>query len=430
MKTVLAPLHLHGVGTPAVESLASFFCRLADVHQVGPSQLGKVVCNDSPYLQFGSGPQLSNVDLYPAMFCSYSVQTEILVCRLEKLTGAQNLACGTLLRLRHVLSSNQIGSCVRRRRWCPACYALCEDMVVEPLAWSILVMSHCPIHGTRLQDQCSRCGSYQRDWPVGPRRKSCTSCDAPLSVGDSTDAGPTPWEIWSEAQTLRLLKHTATPNSPDFVENALPTFLKGLAELSASGRTLRRLTKQERGWARNQRHRLASILAIAARWGTTPLDILLRPQEAVTPSLFQGDVGLPAACAKHRYNKQGYRRCEQALQRLLRLPAATLLPPVGAVCRECAISHPHLQERNPQLCKRYGAERHRRAARAKARRVAVANSYATRLLRDLCTLGQRLHRKNAVAEMMRDIHVSKAVARSALRVALARMSVDREKIGG
>jgi len=62
----------------------------------------------------------------------------------------------------------------------------------------------------------------------------------------------------------------------------------------------------------------------------------------------------------------------------------------------------------------------------KARGVAGANCYATKLLRDLCTSGKRLHRKHAVAAMMKDIHVPKAVARSALRVALAQMSADRE----
>lgn len=428
MKTILAPLRLHGVGTPAVESLTSFFCRLADVHQVSPAQLGKVVCNDSPYLHVCSGPQLSNVDLYAAMFCSYSAQTEILVHRLEKLTGAQNLACGTLLRLRHVLCANQVGSCVRKRRWCPACYACCEDMVVEPLAWSIVVMSRCPVHGTRLQDQCSRCGSYQRDWQFGSGRKICVRCHASLCVTNSTDPAPTPWEIWSEAQMLQLLKFVATPESFDVAQNALPTFLKRVAELSASDCTLRRLTQQELGWARNQRHRLSSILAIAARWGTTPLDILLRPEEAVTPSLFQGYVDLPAAPSKHRYNKDGYRRCERALQRLLRLPATTYLPPRGDVCRECAVSNSHFWRKNRELCRRYSAERRRRAVQVKTRGIAGANSYATKLLRDLCTSGKRLHRKHAVAAMMNDIHVPKAVARSALRVALAQMSADREAL--
>lgn len=152
------------------------------------------------------------------------------------------------------------------------------------------------------------------------------------------------------------------------------------------------------------------------------MDILLRPEEAVTPSLFQGYVDLPTAPAKHRYNKDGYRRCERALQKLLRLPARTPLPPRGDVCREYAISSANFWRKNRELCRRYGVERRRRAVQVKARGVAGANSYATKLLRDLCTSGKRLHRKHVVAEMMRDIHVPKAVARSALAILRERVA--------
>jgi len=411
-----------------VESLASFFCRLADVHQVTPTQLGKVVCNDSAYLRSSSGPRLSNVDLYAGMFCSYSAQTEILVHRLEKLTGAQNLMCGTLLRLRHVLSANQVGSCVRKRRWCPTCYVHRDEMAGEPLAWSILAMRHCPIDGTRLQDRCSRCGSYQRDWQFGPERKICRQCGAALSVVNSPEPARTPWEIWSHEQMLRLLGHIATPGSPEVIPDALPTFIIGVMKHHASNHALRSPTIWERACRRNQRHRLGTIFAIAARWGTTPLDILLRPEEAAAPSLFEDDVELPAAPVQHHFNKDGYRRCERTLRRLLRLSAATPLPALSEICRECGVSSSNFQSNNWELCKRYVAERRRRAELAKARRVDVANRYATKLLRDLCISGKRLHRKHAVAAMMTNIRVSKAVARSALRVAVARMGVDRESL--
>lgn len=428
MKTVFAPLHLHGVGTPAVESLASFFCRLADVHQVSPRQLGKVVCNDSPYLDVGSGPHLSNVDLYAAMFCSYSAQTQVLVQRLERLTGAQNLLCGTLLRLRDVLSANQVGACVRKRRWCPACYANSDDMVVEPLGWSILVMNRCPIHGARLQDRCSRCGSYQRDWQFGPGRKICYHCKAPLSVANSPDGTPTPWEVWSNAQMLRLLGHIATPDSADVVPDALPTFIHGVKELSASNSEFRRPSFGDLVWARNRRHRLASIFCMAARWGTTPLDILLRPKEAITPVLFPDDVDLPPAPVQRRCNKAGYPRCVRGVRRLLRLPSSTPLPSLLDVCREFVVCSSNFQGNHWKLCKEYNSERRRRIASTKARKVAQANTYAMNLLRDVGKSGQRLHRKQAVAAMMRDIRVSKAVARSALRVALTRIGANRKPL--
>lgn len=428
MKTVLAPLHLHGVGTPEVESLASFFCRLADVHQVSPRQLGKVLCNDSAYLHCVNGPELRNVDLYAAMFCSYSAQTAVLVQRLEKLTGAKNLMCGTLLRLRHVLSANQVGACVRRRRWCPVCYANSDDMCAEPLGWSILVMSRCPIHGIRLQDQCSRCGLHQYDWRFGPRRKICRQCGAPLSVVNSVDPAPTPWGIWSHDQMLRLLDYIATPDSPDVMSNALSKFVNRLTELSTTNCALRRPTQWELVWRRKKRHRLSSIFAVAARWGTTPLDILLRPEEAATPSLFQGDVDIPAAPVQRHFNKEGYRRCERTLLRLLRLSAAIPLPALTGICRECVVSSSNFERKNWALCKRYAAERRRRMESVKARRADATNGYATRLLQDVCMSGKHLHRKHAVAAMMSDLHVSKEVARSALRVALARMGATRETL--
>jgi len=179
---------------------------------------------------------------------------------------------------------------------------------------------------------------------------------------------------------------------------------------------------------RNQRHRLGTIFAIAARWGTTPLDIPLRPEEAAAPGLFEDDVELPTAPVQHHFNKDGYQRCERTLRRLLRLSAATPMPALSEICRECVVRSSNFQSNNWELCKRYVAERRRRAELAKARRVDVANRYATKLLRDLCISGKRLHRKHAVAAMMTNIRVSKAVARSALRVAVARMGVDRESL--
>jgi hypothetical protein len=226
---------------------------------------------------------------------------------------------------------------------------------------------------------------------------------------------------------LRVLEHIAGPDSPDVIPDALPTFVNSVTELSASNRTLRRAMGWELVWARNKRHRLGSIFAIAARWGTTPLDILLRPEEAVTPSLFQGVVDLPAVTAKRPANKKGYQRCERMLQRLLRLSAATPLPPFREICRECVVCESNFQSKNWNLCRRYVAERRCRAESARTRGAALASRYATKLLRDLRTSGKRLHRKRAVASMMNDIHVSKSVARSALRVAVAQLGVDREK---
>lgn len=424
MRSILAPLHLLGLGTSLVESLASYYCRLAEVHQVGGKQLAKVVCNDSIYLRRGDLPRLRSIDLYPTVFCAHSSRTAVLVHRLEQLTGADNLVHGTLLRLRGVLSGNQSGSCVGRRRWCPICYALREDVVVEPLAWWIPQITHCPVHGARLIDQCARCGSYQRNWRIGPARKACIKCGFELKASNSLGDVPTPWEAWSQARMLEVLEHIATPTSEEVSPDSVKTFIKKVLPIAyAEGRRLPMSKELEK--MRVQGHRLSSIFQIAARWGTTPMDVLLRPSEAASPSLFERDISTPRPPRRRGFNKAGYRLCEAALLKLLTLPPATMLPPLRGMCREFEVCISSFYRNHPELCASYTDERRRREENQKTKRFGVACSYIARLLEQARRSGRRLHRANAVTEVMREIHVPKAVARSALRVAVAKMNACR-----
>lgn len=425
MKSVLAPLHLHGLGTPLVESLASFYCRLADVHQVTPKQLAKVLFNDSAYLSIDDAPELKSIDLDPRIFCTHSGRTEVVAERLERLTGAKHLVCGTLLRLRGVLSRNQTGSCVTRRRWCPMCYAQLGDMVVEPLAWWIPQITHCPLHGTRLMDRCVRCGSYQRDWRVGPARTLCTKCGFALKTSDAARNERTPWEVWCQAEMLKVLAHTATPGSAKISPDAVTTFVaKAVGLAAAEGRPC----PVPKGTAKMRvlGHRLTTIFGVAAHCGTTPLDILLRPVEAVSPGLFESDIDTSKPPPKRTFNKRGYYLCEHAMRRLLTLPDTTALPPFTHLCSEYMVSLPNFSRKNSELCAKYGDERKRRIEIAKSTRFEVATSYIATLIEQLQRSGKRLHRMNAVAQMMREIHVTKDIARSAIRVALAKMNASRE----
>ncbi|MET4569108.1 TniQ family protein [Rhodanobacter soli] len=425
MRTILAPLRLHGLGTPLVESLMSYFCRLADVHQVTPKQLAKVLCNDSVYLRTDDTPQLKSIDLYPRIFCAHSGRTAVVVQRLERLTGAGHLTCGTLLRLRDVLSRNQTGSCVQRRRWCPICYAQQDDVIIEPLAWWIPQITHCPLHEARLIDRCARCGCYQIDWRIGPTRKLCIKCGFALKMCAAVQDDRTHWEAWCQAQMLKVLEHIAAPTSADVSPDVITTFItKVVSHAPTEG--YRRPVSKEALKLRVQGHRLVTIFDMAARWGTTPMDILLRPGEAVSPSLFESDIDTPRPPRRRAFNKRGYRLCIRTLHKLLTLPRTTTLPPLADICLENRVSVSSFHRNYSKLCKTYGDERRLRIDTAKNTRFSVACSYVARLLEELQRSGKRLHRMNAVAQMMREIHVPKAVARSALRVALAKMTVCRE----
>lgn len=424
MKTVLAPLRLYGLGTPQVESLASFYCRLADAHQVTPKQLAKVLFNESSYLSIDEAPELKSIDLDARIFCTHSGRTAVIVERLERLTGDANLACGTLLRLRGVLSRNQTGSSVQRRRWCPMCYAQLADRVVEPLAWWIPQITHCPLHGARLMDRCLRCGSYQRDWRVGPARTLCIKCGFALMSSDGTRDESTPWETWCQAEMLKVLAHIATPGSSEISPNAVTTFIAKVVRLAAAeGR--RRPVPGETAKNRVLGHRLATIFCMAAHCGTTPMDILLRPEEAISPGLFESDIDTPIPPHRRRFNEHGYRLCERTMRKLLALPTTAMLPPLTNLCSEYAVSLSNFKRKNSELCAKYSNERRHRIEIAKSTRFEVASSYLTNLIEQLRRSGKRLHRMNTVAQMRREIHVSKAIARSAIRVALAKMNASR-----
>lgn len=425
MKTVLAPLRLYGLGTPQVESLASFYCRLADAHQVTPKQLAKVLFNESSYLSIDDAPELKSIDLDARIFCTHSGRTAVIVERLEKLTGAANLACGTLLRLRGVLSRNQTGSSVRRRRWCPMCYAQLADRVVEPLAWWIPQITHCLLHGVQLMDRCARCGSYQRDWRVGPARTFCIKCGFALMSSYGTQDESTPWEAWCQAEMLKVLTYIATPKSEEISPHAVDIFLAKAIRLAAlEGRPCP--VSSETAKMRALGHRLTTIFGMAAHCGTTPMDIFLRPEEAVSPGLFESDIDTPRPPQRRGFNEHGYRLCERTMRKLLALPNTTMLPPFTNLCSEYAVSLSNFKRKNPELCAKYGNERKRRIEIAKSTRFEVASSYIAKLIEQLQRSGKRLHRMNAVAQMRREIHVTKDVARSAIRVALAKMNASRE----
>jgi len=425
MKTILAPLRLYGLGTPQVESLASFYCRLADAHQVTPKQLAKVLFNDSAYLSIDDAPELKSIDLDARIFCTHSGRTAVIVERLEKLTGAANLACGTLLRLRGALSRNQTGSSVQRRRWCPMCYAQLADRIVEPLAWWIPQITRCPLHGARLTDRCARCGSYQRDWRIGSVRMLCIKCGFALKSADRMRDESTPWEAWCHTEMLKVLTHIATPKSADIPHRAVDIFLAKAIRLAAlEGRPCP--VSSETAKMRALGHRLTTIFGMAARCGTTPMDIFLRPEEAVSPGLFESDIDTPRPPQRRGFNKHGYRLCERTMRKLLALPNTTMLPPFTNICSEYAVSLSNFKRKNSELCAKYSNERRHRIEIAKSTRFEVASSYLTKLIEQLQRSGKRLHRMNTVAQMRREIHVSKAIARSAIRVALAKMNASRE----
>lgn len=361
------------------------------------------------------------------MLCSYSRQTDVLVRRLERLTGQSNLAHGTLLRLGESICRNQTGALVDVRRWCPQCYSCSHDVFNEPLAWFTTLVSRCPIHDIPLEASCAHCGERQRPWRVGRDRKVCQKCRRSLTEGHSTELGASNWDRWCQQEMLRLIEHISSPNTPNFASEAARKFIaalpSGLPYQNGRLTPIGALKKTFSMWP-DMRPRLKTLFLVAASWGTSPLDILLRPEEAASPNLFDSDIPLPAPPSKKKYLLENYHRCEQRLMQLLKLPKDVLLPPAIHVRREFEVSD-YFQLKHAAVWKAYMKDKNSRLKANKENKVLLANRYMEKYIDKLRRNGQRLHRRKAIAQLVRDVRVPQVVARSALRVCLLRMRMNR-----
>lgn len=154
-----------GIGTPYVESLTSYFIRLAEVHHVFPGMLMKKVVEPlvrdysqqkgmrNYYRISGNRSNLLNAIGSPAI---------AMVHDLEQLTLRAGLRNLTLLNWAEVLS---IRNLVRQvKAWCPICYQEWRtrgQIVYDPLLWVLEPVTMCMRHHCRLSTRCPHQGCQQ-----------------------------------------------------------------------------------------------------------------------------------------------------------------------------------------------------------------------------------------------------------------------------
>jgi hypothetical protein len=154
-----------GIGTPYVESLTSYFSRLAEEHHVFPGMLMKKVVEPLVrdfsrrkdmrrfYRIGGNQTNLLNAIGSPAI---------AMVHCLEQLTLYSGLSNLTLLKWADVLS---IKNLIREvKSWCPLCYQEWRTMgqiVYDPLLWVLEPVKMCILHHCRLSTRCPHQGCQQ-----------------------------------------------------------------------------------------------------------------------------------------------------------------------------------------------------------------------------------------------------------------------------
>ena len=145
--------------------------------------------------------------------------TELWVNAMERATCRPGLRHLTLMPLVQVCE----GSWLRRvRAWCPLCYAYQKESgrpMYEPLIWSIRIVAFCPVHHTKLQEQCPRC--HRAPLPVAGDAPPayCPLCGGWLGSDDLFDQSEQndcsdSYQSWCSEQICDVVYRLPSLNDP------------------------------------------------------------------------------------------------------------------------------------------------------------------------------------------------------------------------
>ncbi|SPB14784.1 TetR family transcriptional regulator [Caballeronia novacaledonica] len=211
-RSALYALEPIGVGTANVESLVSFFCRLAVTHCVSSTDLlhriSKTCGLPAPAKNFWKDVNLSGM----------GDVAERYACALSEMTSVERLDSLTLRPWRNVIA--QRSQAPAKGRWCGACFE--EDLANEGmpyfrLAWDVGDLEACAKDHTRLTDTCPDCGrTGARNNAVWVVPGWCCYCGAFLGGVRTAASSATLDETWKAAQVGQLLAAQSSISSvPD-----------------------------------------------------------------------------------------------------------------------------------------------------------------------------------------------------------------------
>lgn len=209
-RSVLHALNPKGRNTEHIESLTSYFCRLAVTHSTSVTALAKVVTETmQSQLQADFDWRDRNLSGIGTSAIQWS-------SALSAMTGVERLDRLTLSSWNQVLAPRGMMSS-STGKWCPHCLDEDRQDGKTPyfrLAWDVKLVKACERHGTQLVCVCPDCGQ------TGVRHKAayvipgwCTQCGAFLGSSQHPLAA-SPEAIWIATQVGKLLAAQTRAKTP------------------------------------------------------------------------------------------------------------------------------------------------------------------------------------------------------------------------
>jgi len=220
-----------GLGTGFVESLTSYFSRLAEAHSVSAGALNhrELLPLKAGHRNMFSCTVTARTRCFTSTINSIGSIAARFAAVVGNLTGRTDLHYLTMLPWKPVLPTQLLTRGVAG--WCPQCLNSWRDSrknIYMPLLWALEVVKYCPDHHCPLQLICSFCGKPQpllgQCCPVG----YCTRCKKWLGVEGMIRTQDVPysllppespdWEVWVADQVKDLIR--AAFDSPTLLSRA------------------------------------------------------------------------------------------------------------------------------------------------------------------------------------------------------------------
>lgn len=353
-RSILHAITPTAVGTSDVESLTSYFCRLAYSHGMTARNLGawilarvgQAVPDDFKWSQ--------------RSFSSMSSETEQWAAWIAELTAVGDLDRLTLVPWRQVMAGTTLAP--RSDHWCPQCLAEDHASGLEPylrLSWDVAPFAVCTKHKVALVSTCPHCGrSNVRNRAAVVVPGYCTFCGGFLGDADASPA--TPEALWSARQIGLMLAR-----QPTLPQGGTADVLKRIIERMAGGQSAtfaRRLGLSKSGlWhcvAKGGLPTLQTWLAVSLHSGLG-LDRLfsgdldgwvppIEPQQMIIPLPESPRTGIAS-------RRLDWEQIRAELQGMLKLPEPITL---AEACKRVGVEYKQLYLRANQEA-RMIADRHR-----------------------------------------------------------------------
>ena len=212
-----------GLGTPDVESLTGYFCRLAYSHAVSATHLANGIME-----RFGHAVP-ADFKWCQRNFVSMGAETERWAAWLAELTGVGHFDLLTLVPWRSLLGVP--GLVPQSDRWCPHCLAEDRAAGQDPylrLSWDLAPATVCLKHKVELIHLCPHCNrSNVRNRASIVVPGYCTVCGGFLGEAETLPA--TPEALWIARQVGLMLSNPPVPGEGERISDTMRLIIARMA---------------------------------------------------------------------------------------------------------------------------------------------------------------------------------------------------------